>query len=161
MAIEVTNNAGRFDRFKTKCPHCGRELSYARNNIRPHHRWPNGFLYCPGCKRPVGHSEDNIVEKGEDILRERAKQENVSVEDLEKQIRKLTVPKNVMFGIGIPLLVIGAVLFTLSLFNLFGENWLIKFIMFFGVFHTGLAMTITGGVLSGIITNKRLMIDSI
>ena len=50
MAVKISSQKGSFDQFKTKCPHCGVELEYTRNDIQPHRRWKNGFFYCPRCK---------------------------------------------------------------------------------------------------------------
>ena len=63
---------------------------------------------------------------------------------LERQIRKLRAPKIVLLAVGIPVLVIGAVLFTISLARVFGGSWILRLI-FFLVFNIGLSMVITGG----------------
>lgn len=158
MAIEVKSSAGKFDRFETKCPHCGKKLSYSRENVRAHVRWPNGFIYCPGCKRPIGHNEDNLVEKGEDIVKAKANKEGADVERLERQVRQMRAPKIVMFAVGIPVLVVGAILFTISLAANLGLGYNA---LFFFIFNSGLAMTITGGVLSKIINDKTIMIETL
>lgn len=157
MAVIVTGNKGMYDCFETKCPHCGRTLKYSRNSVRAHYRWPNGFIYCPGCRRPVGHDEANIVSRGDKILKEAAIQEGLTKEKLEKQVEELRVPKNVLLGIGIPLLVLGAIFTTMSLFVPKVIWWFIPF----AVFNVGLSMTILGGVFSRMINHKLLTIDSL
>ena len=157
MAIEVTKQTGIYDRFKTKCPHCGTELTYTRNNVRPHNRWPNGFIYCPNCKRPIGHDEANLVESGEEVLKKRADYEGADIEQLRNQIRRMRAPKIVLLAVGIPFLVLGAFLFTVSM--TWWSSWGLVIISFL-MFNTGLSMTICGGVLSRLIKTKMLMMQS-
>lgn len=160
MAIQVTKDTGKYDRFKAKCKYCGKEITYGRNNVRPHRRWPNGFVYCPGCKRPIGHEESNLEISGEELLKQSAIAQNVDADKLERQIRKLRVPKIVLLAVGIPVLVIGAVLFTISLTGMFGGSWILRLI-FFLVFNIGLSMVITGGVFARLINHKQEMIQSL
>ena len=39
-----------------QCPHCGQHIEYYRSDVRPHRNYPNGFVYCPNCSRPIGYS---------------------------------------------------------------------------------------------------------
>lgn len=160
MAIQVTKDTGKYDRFKAKCKYCGKEITYGRNNVRPHRRWLNGFVYCPGCKRPIGHEESNLEISGEELLKQSAIAQNVDADKLERQIRKLHAPKIVLLAVGIPVLVIGAVLFTISLTGMFGGSWILRLI-FFLVFNIGLSMVITGGVFARLINHKQEMIQSL
>ena len=87
MAIVVENDSNSKDRFKVKCNCCGRELSYSRADVKLHRRWPNGFIYCPGCKTPIGHIEDNLVERGTE--REKQSVQNLSLDSLNKSLKIL------------------------------------------------------------------------
>ena len=163
MAIQVTKDTGKYDRFKAKCKYCGKEITYGRNNVRPHRRWPNGFVYCPGCKRPIGHEESNLEISGEELLKQSAIVQNVDADKLERQIRKLRAPKIVLLAVGIPVMVIFAILTTILFFyglRGIGGAWLYFFIYFF-LFHLGLSMVITGGVFARLINHKQEMIQSL
>lgn len=132
MAITVENATpiNRYDRFKVQCPRCGRELSYSRRDVLSHRRWPNGFIYCPGCKTPIGHREDNLVESGEiyaekEAVRKKEEKkklaEQYTQEELEKEIAKYSVQKVVFLPIGITLMVIGLIL-VMVFNNLSAQN---------------------------------------
>ena len=121
MAITVENatRPNRYDHFKVQCRRCGRELSYTRRDVLSHRRWPNGFIYCPACKTPNGHREDNLVESGEiyeekEAVRKKEEKkklaEQYTKEELEKEIAKYSVQKVVFLPIGITLMSIGLIL---------------------------------------------------
>ena len=38
------------------CPHCGQTVQFYRSDIRPHRRFPHGFVYCPHCSKPIAYS---------------------------------------------------------------------------------------------------------
>ena len=159
MAVEIENNASRYDRFKVRCPHCGRDLVYSREDIRPHHRWPNGFIYCPGCHQPVGHKEENLFEQGQEVLKEEAiKKENAKVETSPSQLRLFRKLRTIFLAVGIPVMVIGAILFTIGICGVFGQGvtW-----FFFFVFNNGLALTIAAAVMSRLINNRKNAVPSI
>ena len=70
----VPNNSKNFNHGKIKpikapatayfveCPHCDFEIRYDLNQVRAHRKWPNGFIYCPNCDKPVGHNKYNHIE---------------------------------------------------------------------------------------------------
>lgn len=58
---KIVDNKGYYDYFEAKCPHCGSTVRYSRREIKAHNRWPNGFIYCPKCKTPIGHEENYYV----------------------------------------------------------------------------------------------------
>ena len=35
------------------CPHCQHPVSCGFSSFSPHRRYPEGFIYCPYCKRPI------------------------------------------------------------------------------------------------------------
>ena len=151
MSVQVTDKSGIHDRFKTKCPYCGRELTYDRRNVRPHRRWPNGFIFCPGCKRPIGHNEANLFQSGDEVLKEKEAQRKPRDVSNRECPRAFVVLRSVMFGVGIPTLITGAFLFTLAL--ILGYNWSIN-VVFFLIFNVGLAMTIAGGIFNKLINER-------
>lgn len=57
---KIVDNKGYYDYFEVKCQHCGSIVRYSRKEIRAHRRWPNGFVYCPKCKNPIGHFEQTL-----------------------------------------------------------------------------------------------------
>jgi len=159
----ITGNAGSFDTFKTKCHHCGREITYGRRDIRQHVRWPKGFIYCPACRVPVGHDESNLLKSGEEILREKEelrlkqlaakemKKAGLPMSDELKQalpspkFKVMRILKIIFLATGIPTLVVGALgmLITMAI----QESYLLL-IFAFVVFPIGLGTTIAGGVLA-------------
>ena len=126
MAVRVENKipTNRNDFFKITCRRCGREISYNRKDVLSHRRWPNGFIYCPVCKTPNGHREDNLVETGDVFTVKEAQRqyetkkivaEQYNKEDLEKEINSYSKQKKVLFALGIPLMAVGltlAMIFT-------------------------------------------------
>lgn len=153
----VADNTGRYDIFKVKCTHCGREIKYGRKDIRQHRRWPNGFIYCPGCKAPIGHDENNLFESGQEVLdkraqeiqkraEERSKIQGADVKALPSQAKVYRILKIVLLATGIPTLVTGALGTLLAGASVFEEALL--FIFLFAVFPVGLGATITGGIFS-------------
>lgn len=75
MAVNSQNNDKNslLDLFEVKCTYCGTTLTYQRKDVAPHRRWPNGYIYCPNCRRPIGHSEDQLIRSGEEISNLRKK----------------------------------------------------------------------------------------
>ena len=125
MAVKVENTTPihRSDRFKVQCRRCGRELSYCRRDVLSHRRWPNGFIYCPICKTPNGHREDNLVESGQvyEINEAARKQEETkklaeqySIDGLKEEISRYSIIKTVFFIIGIPLMAISFTFIAIS-----------------------------------------------
>ena len=125
MAIIVENatRPNRYDHFKVKCRRCGRELSYTRRDVLSHRRWPNGFIYCPVCKTPNGHMEDNLVESGEiyeekEAVRKKEEKkklaEQFTKDELEKEIAKYSAQKVVFLPIGIVLMAISFTFIAIS-----------------------------------------------
>ena len=147
---KVANNAGVYDVFKVKCIHCGREITYGRRDIRPHRRWPNGFIYCPGCKVPIGHEESNMFQTGEEVLEKRAQEiqrraeARGNVKALPSQAKTFRVLKIVLLVTGIPTLVAGALCVMIGAANVI--PWYATLISALIVFPIGLGCTIAGGV---------------
>ena len=59
MAIRVTKTADQDAYYAIKCEYCGCEFEYQKEDLgyRPWYR--HGFIYCPSCKRPLRHKEEN------------------------------------------------------------------------------------------------------
>ena len=108
MAIIIKNEADSRDTFVVKCRNCGRELSYNRADLKIHRNYPNGFIYCPVCKAPNAHNENNIFEKGEEI--EKKEFENYETESLIKRIRSLKNQFTLFVTIGILSIAVGGIL---------------------------------------------------
>ncbi len=39
--------------FRTNCIHCGYFIEADLHSFQPHRNYPEGFVYCPVCKKPV------------------------------------------------------------------------------------------------------------
>ena len=39
--------------YRAQCPNCARDINARVQDFRPHGRFPEGFIYCPICKKPV------------------------------------------------------------------------------------------------------------
>ena len=128
MAIKIENQNSANDVFKVTCPSCGRALSYERKDIRFHRRWPNGFIYCPGCKAPIGHNEANLFKTGKEIEAKRKAQEEErrqaeierrnnylsDNERLKKDINRYKQNKKTYLITGITTMVIGIIILAVS-----------------------------------------------
>ena len=115
MAIKIENEDRTYDRFQTTCSHCGRVLSYSRKDIKSHRRWPNGFIYCPACKAPIGHSEEYLVSKGEEVAEKEIAEEKAAKERraVAATVRAYRVPMIILLAFGIPTLLLGVILSAL------------------------------------------------
>lgn len=49
--------------YKVKCEYCGAVVEYTRADMGWRPWFPKGYVYCPKCKKPLRHSEDNKIEK--------------------------------------------------------------------------------------------------
>lgn len=48
--------------YYVECPYCDFGIRYDSDDVRSHRRWPNGFIYCPNCKKPVGFNKYDHIE---------------------------------------------------------------------------------------------------
>lgn len=179
MAIKIDNNENLNDTFKIKCPSCGRALSYERRDIKSHRRWPNGYIYCPGCKAPIGHSEANLFKTGDDIKAERKAQEEANKqaliqkrkeylsnnELLKKDIKKFEQIKKKYLIFGMVILTIGIVMLIVSLvlgfINSFRENDALEVLTGFGItiINPGIFLLIMAIVYNKKILNLKTQIE--
>ena len=122
MSVKITNNEGLYDCFKCKCPKCGVEFEYTRRDIRAHRRWPNGFVYCPRCKIPVGHDNANFSHNKLEVAKQQQavedeKPSNLNYEEYLKYRRKtktLLIPMILFLVFGISFMISGTVLFIVN-----------------------------------------------
>lgn len=164
----VANNTGVYDVFKTKCKHCGREITYGRRDIRPHRRWPDGFIYCPACKQPMGHDEGNMFQTGEEVLEKRAQEiqrraearnkGRVNINALPAKAKTYRILKIVLLATGIPTLVAGALCVLIGAANVI--PWYATLICGLLVFPLGLGCTIAGGVFAKKYNECVLMLNN-
>ena len=128
MSVKITSKDGLYDCFKVKCPKCGVEFEYTRRDIRPHRRWPNGFIYCPKCKIPVGHDNDNFthnkLDDAEKQRQEAARHQSIEDEKPSKlsyeeylqyrrEVKTLMIPQILFLIFGISFMIIGTILMIL------------------------------------------------
>lgn len=116
MAIVIENVENEKDKFKIKCQCCGRDLTYLRSDIKSHRRWPNGFVYCPGCGTPNGHNEENIILHGEEI--EKQNVAKLSIEKLLEEHRKYKKLSIILAIISSILIIAGLIAFLFLLLKI-------------------------------------------
>ena len=57
MAVRVTKEADN-DIYAMKCEYCGCEFEYQKEDLGYRAWYRHGFIYCPGCKKPLRHKEE-------------------------------------------------------------------------------------------------------
>ncbi len=57
--IKILNGADPV--FRVKCESCACEFEYKLANLGFRAWYPNGFVYCPKCKKPIRHHVENEV----------------------------------------------------------------------------------------------------
>ncbi len=43
--------------YRMRCPYCGTEIVYTDRQLGYRSWYPNGFVYCPTCRKPQRHNE--------------------------------------------------------------------------------------------------------
>ena len=43
--------------YHVRCPNCGTEFNYTDRDLGYRAWFPNGFVYCQGCSKPIRHTE--------------------------------------------------------------------------------------------------------
>ena len=43
--------------YRINCPYCGTAIEYRDRQLDYRPWYPNGFVYCPRCRKPLRHSE--------------------------------------------------------------------------------------------------------
>ena len=44
-------------KYRLRCPYCGTLIEYTDRQLGFRSWYPNGFIYCPGCRKPQRHNE--------------------------------------------------------------------------------------------------------
>ena len=153
MAIKISDSKGSFDQFKTKCPHCGAELEYARTDIRAHVRWKNGFFYCPRCKNPVGHEEGNLVQSGEEYLKSLPKEKIEQSLKYASQNKALRILRSIFIPVGLVSLIVGSI--TCISLTTIDEYRYGAYIGLWVCFFGGIALLIAARVFKTMIFNRK------
>lgn len=51
--------------YQTECIYCHQTITCIPSDFKPHYRYPEGFVYCPYCKKPVSkrvfHAEETNI----------------------------------------------------------------------------------------------------
>ena len=51
----------RTEVYCTNCIYCSRPITCALKDFKAHKNYPEGFVYCPFCNRPVSKNTFNII----------------------------------------------------------------------------------------------------
>ena len=49
--------------YRAVCPACRQYVVYTDYNLGFRAWYPDGFVYCPNCRRPVRHNENNAIKE--------------------------------------------------------------------------------------------------
>ena len=50
--------------FNGVCPSCRSQITASVKDFKPHGRYPEGFIYCPVCKKPISKNAFKEVKNG-------------------------------------------------------------------------------------------------
>ena len=151
MAIKIINNGNRLDWFNAKCPHCGTELKYARYDVLAHVRWPKGFIYCPNCRNPIGHEEENLCQKEEEY---KASIPESTAKIYRTQLKIFKLLRRIFIPVGLlTMIVLTMVLSIIYSKDPTTHDGLLFWIGFSFLF--GLSLLIAAGVFKTLIKNRR------
>ena len=152
MAVTITNGQGKFDKFKTKCSHCGVELQYSRRDIRAHPRWKDGFIYCPNCKNPIGYNEEYLL-KEETYNADQRKIDESVAKKYRTQVKVLRILRGVFVPCGfIFMLVVPFLLVILGAF--YKPDFTYSFIWITLSFFFGLGLLIAAKIFKNMIISR-------
>jgi predicted amidophosphoribosyltransferase len=75
--------------YKNVCPSCQTEVEYKDDKLGFRPWFPDGFVYCPTCEKPLRHNENLAIDAGE-------KPKPVSKKDLPvcKKCGKILLPED-------------------------------------------------------------------
>ena len=104
MAIKIVDSSNVIKpnaRYEVTCECCHAVIQYLGRDVSYHRNFPKGFVYCPNCRRPLAHKEENRCEV--DATPEEMK-------ELEKQEAKQGLEAVIVVGI---ILTVAIVAFTI------------------------------------------------
>ena len=62
MAIKVIDDSKVIKpnaKYEVTCASCNAVVQYLGQDVSYHRNFPQGYVYCPNCQRPIPHNEDN------------------------------------------------------------------------------------------------------
>ena len=62
--IEDKKESNYCNQYLAECSFCHSKITYLGLDISFHRNYPNGYVYCPKCRRPIAHVEDNLFKGG-------------------------------------------------------------------------------------------------
>ncbi|MBO7377055.1 MAG: zinc ribbon domain-containing protein [Clostridia bacterium] len=73
--------------YRLRCPICGTAIEYTDRQLGFRAWYPNGFVYCPGCRKPQRHSEFFAVyPDGTPVYKTRAEADRAIVDGYYRSI---------------------------------------------------------------------------
>lgn len=112
MAVKIIESGNACNKYIAECPVCRSKISYLGLDIRGHRNFPNGYIYCPRCRRPIPHSENNLVQDSVPVEEARTQIINDLLkqrEEVSKQGKPAIIAGVVLFAVAVILLILGSV----------------------------------------------------
>ena len=66
MAIKIVEDKSKLRKdalYKATCSRCGVVVEYTGYDVSFHRNFPKGFIYCPKCRKPIAHLDENCVKE--------------------------------------------------------------------------------------------------
>lgn len=111
MAIKVVKKNFPFEKYEIQCPLCKTRVQYMLDDVKYHRRFPEGYIYCPNCRRPMSHSTATAIELDKEKALKEAEENAILVAyKYEKQLKKNTISGVIFFIISALCLILSVVL---------------------------------------------------
>ena len=108
MPVQILENGNLCNKYVAECPVCKSKVTYLGLDVKAHRNYPSGFVYCPKCRRPIPHDENNMTTDGpsSDSIRTQIVDNLLSQrKQVSKQGRSFIIFGIVLFGLGLAMLI--------------------------------------------------------
>lgn len=163
MAIQILEEKKEnnlCNQYIAECSFCGSKITYLGLDIKFHRNYPLGFIYCPKCRRPIPHKEENRFEGGTSPEEIKTK----IVDNLTKQKDTTKKAKTKAMIIGVSLFVITVAMCIVSFIGAFKSQsdiaFLYTLLLFLGILGLMAAIAIIAAS-STVYENRLKRIDDI
>ena len=112
MPVQILENGNLCNKYVAECPVCKSKVTYLGLDVKAHRNYPSGFVYCPKCRRPIAHDENNMTTDGPSPDSIRAQIINnllAQRKQVSKQGRSFVIFGAILFALGLVMLISGIV----------------------------------------------------